>query len=133
MKDARQDSWSSLDATRTAPPGFDEEQQARWEEEWQAWWERHGLQSCRNGGLFPDVFMRRWRDLIEVSWGRSSIAGVPAEVRFLASRGFARLEPTLVATSLYAALGDAASRLLQKAPDSPRLHLLRSKVDAIQQ
>jgi len=38
-------------------------------EAWQRWWHRHALQACRDGGLFPNVFIRRLLDFVEISWG----------------------------------------------------------------
>jgi len=100
-KNAANDAWSSLQATASPPPSYDEDRRERWEEEWQSWWQRHALQSCRSGGLFPDVLIRRWRDLVEVSWGATSLAGMPDRFRFLTPHGFARVEPRKVAGPLY--------------------------------
>lgn len=132
-RNAGVDAWGALRETRTPPLRYDEEQQERWHEQWQAWWGRHALQSCRTGGLFPDVYFRRSRDAIEVSWGRSPIAGAPDHVRFLTPRGTARLEPVRVAEPLYAVLRDATAYLLDKEPDSPRLKALCQRVAAIPQ
>ena len=34
----------------------------------QAWHRRHGLRAAAEGGLFPDLYFRRYLDNIEVSW-----------------------------------------------------------------
>jgi Zn-dependent peptidase ImmA (M78 family) len=130
-KNAGFDAWSSLKATWSPPPSFDEDRRERWEEEWQSWWNRHALQSCRNGGLFPDVFIRRWRDQIEVSWGPSQIAGAPDHFRFLSPCGFARLEPTKVAEPLYDVIRSATDYLIGRAPDSVLLSVIREEIEAI--
>ena len=47
------------------------------EENWcntQAWYQRHGIRSAATGGIFPDLFIRRFADDIELSW-----SGLPAE------------------------------------------------------
>jgi len=128
---AGQDSWSSLRATRFPPDGLAEEQQHRWEEAWQSWWQRHALQACRSGGLFPDVFIRRWRDLVEVSWGHSTIAGAPAHFRFVSPNGFARIKPDKIAEPLYDAITSATAHLIERDPESQALKDLREVLEEI--
>jgi hypothetical protein len=36
---------------------------------WSAWAARHSLRWCAEGGMLPDVFLRRMGDDIEISWG----------------------------------------------------------------
>jgi Zn-dependent peptidase ImmA (M78 family) len=128
---AGQDSWSSLRATRFPPYGLREQQAESWEEEWQSWWQRHGLQSCRSGGLFPDVFVRRWRDLVEVSWGHSPVAGAPSHFRFLSPNGFARIKPEKIAEPLYDVIRSATDYLIGKDPVSQVLKQVREEIEAI--
>ena len=125
------DSWSSLRATRFPPYGLGEARQARWEEEWQDWWRRHALQSCRNGGLFPDVLVRRWRDLVEISWGHSTIAGAPPHYRFLSTSGYARIEPEKVAEPLYDVIRSATECLIKWDPESQVLRAIWKDIEAI--
>jgi hypothetical protein len=128
---AGQDSWSALRATRFPPYGLTEEQQERWQEQWQSWWCRHAVQSCRSGGLFPDVVVRRWRDLVEVSWGHSTIAGAPSHYRFLSPGGFARIKPELVAEPLYDVIKSATDYLVEKDPISQELKVIRDEIEGI--
>ena len=125
------DSWSAMGATRFPRYGLAEEQQARWQEQWQSWWQRHGLQSCRSGGLFPDVFIRRWRDLVEVSWGDSAIAGAPSHFRFLSRSGLARIEPEKIAEPLYDVMKSAIDYLIWRDPDSQLLKEIGAEIEAI--
>ncbi len=109
--------WTSLHATRFPPPAIedDEEKASEWESVWQEWWMRHGLQAAREGGLFPDVVIRRFRDLVEISWG--SVRGEGGPYRFDATEpaGFGRLPPQAVAEPLYAVLSGASEYLLSLA------------------
>lgn len=128
---AGQDSFTSLRATRFPPSALAEERQESWEAEWQSWWQRHGLQSCRSGGLFPDVFIRRWRDLVEISWGHSTVAGAPSHFRFLSPNGFARIKPEKIAEPLYDVIRSATDYLIEKDPESQILKGIREEIEAI--
>ena len=119
--------WESLRATQFPPPAIenDDEKAAAWESEWQRWWSRHALCSAREGGLFPDVILRRLRDSIEISWGPARSAGMPDHFRFLESeQGVSVLEPSKVADPLHQVLSDAGGYLLSLAPESPRIKAL---------
>lgn len=69
-------------------------------EAWQQWWHRHGLRSCREGGLFPDVFLRRMLDFVEISWGNQALPGAPTEFYFTAPFDTVYLEVAEVADPL---------------------------------
>ena len=43
---------------------------------WHDWWQRHNLLACRDGGLFPALYIRRVQDAIEFSWGDRPVARV---------------------------------------------------------
>ena len=120
------DARSSLQATKFPPEGTAQETQNRWESDWYTWWERHALQSCRAGGAFPDVVIRRWRDRVELSWGGKKGPCTPSHFRFLASSGCERLCPADVATPLHEVLLDATLFLCEHISDSPRLAALRA-------
>ena len=123
VENAADTAWGSLCATRFPPPAV-ETAEARvrdWEASWQSWWNRHALRAAREGGMFPDVVMRRCRDLIELSWGP-----IPNEDRFCrfvatASPSSCRFSPLEVATPLYEVLVGAARYLLSLDPESERL------------
>lgn len=121
--------WNPLLHEERSPvPEVDTASDAAWQywrptapENWWEWWSRHNVQACRNGGLYPDVYLRRWRDMIEFSWDTRRIAGAPALFNFLATRGEARLPTEAVAGPLFTVIGDALAELRLKLPDSNRI------------
>jgi hypothetical protein len=131
LRVAGEDSWRSLHATAKSPPALDEAAEEAWEVEWQDWWLRHSLRACRQGGLFPDVMFRRWRDLVEISWGQRRLAGQPDHFRFLAGEGFARLRVADVAVPLYSVLLQAVSYLVSLEPGSLCFNNLRASLDSL--
>ncbi|MBF0461238.1 MAG: ImmA/IrrE family metallo-endopeptidase [Magnetococcales bacterium] len=78
---------------------------------WYAWWERHGLRSCRQGGVFPDVFVRRLMDFAEISWGNMPIAGTGEDFYFAVPMETALLPVEQVAEPLLQGLRDAVLAL----------------------
>ncbi|MCB2263275.1 MAG: ImmA/IrrE family metallo-endopeptidase [Candidatus Thiosymbion ectosymbiont of Robbea hypermnestra] len=92
-------------------PDFRVERRA---EIWQRWWQRHALRSCRDGGLFPDVFIRRMLDFVEISWGNQALPGAPSGFYFTAPFDTVYLEVDQVVEPLYQAL-EAATRSLSRA------------------
>ncbi len=126
--------WESLRATRFPPPAIEEDERrvSAWEREWQSWWARHALRAAREGGLFPDVVFRRFRDSIEVSWG--PVSGRETSPRFdvaEASHGFGRLPPGAVAEPLHDVLSNASEYLLTLANRSRRIRALREKLQTL--
>ena len=113
--------WASLRETQFPPAAFIEDSASEWEARWQAWWGRHCLLACRDGGLFPDVCLRRKRDEVELSWGRSSLPGAPSSFNFTMPSGVFHCDPAQVADSLYEVLSDALKFLLRQVPSSRRL------------
>ena len=98
----------------------------------QDWYFRHGIRSAAAGGIFPDVFIRRVADDVEISW-----SGRPAEFTrdglvFESGAGHARLPVRTVAEALWRTLEWTTSH----PPESPsRYHgqiaALRAKVDSL--
>lgn len=87
------------------------------------WWRAHALRSAAEGGIFPDVFLRRDRDDIEISWGNARIAGADGQLSFLCPAGRA-LEPAdEFAAALYDSLAAAVTSLREKS-DAPRIQRL---------
>ena len=126
--------WASLRATMFPPPAveLDEEKSSRWESTWQRWWARHALRATREGGLFPDVVLRRFRDSIEVSWGSVRSGGMPHHFEFVESApGSVRLSPRDVAAPLHDVLSEACQYLLSLAPESQRLSELSAVLHAL--
>ncbi|HEY7507316.1 MAG TPA: hypothetical protein VH621_06880, partial [Nitrososphaera sp.] len=132
VHNARPDAWSSLVATAFPPPGITEDKTEQWATAWHAWWGRHCLLACREGGLYPDVYVRRWRDLVELSWGPARVAGKPGHYRFLAERGYVRCKPNEVALALYDVISHVVDYWLSQIPESVRLQQLKRNVQALQ-
>ena len=82
---------------------------------------RHGLHAAKEGGLFPDVVIRRFRDSVEVSWGPTWSEGRPYRFDSTEVAGFGRLPPRAVAEPLHAVLSGASEYLLSLANESPRI------------
>ena len=119
--------WESLRSTRFPPLAIEnnEDDSSAWESEWQRWWSRHALRSAREGGLFPDLVLRRFRDSIEISWGPTQSSGTPLHFSFLESvQGSSTLAPRDVAEPLHEVLSSASDYLLAQAPESPRIQAL---------
>ena len=115
--------WTSLHATRFPPPAIEDDEvlASEWEGAWQGWWMRHGLHAAKEGGLFPDVVIRRFRDSVEVSWGPIRSEGLPYRFDSTEAAGFGRLPPRAVAEPLHAVLSGASEYLLSLANESPRI------------
>jgi Zn-dependent peptidase ImmA (M78 family) len=118
----------SLAATRNPPALAGELDTALWEQEWYTWYGRHALRSARNGGLFPNVILRRLRDYIEISWNNEPSPGTPPGFRFSLGPGANLLDPSDVADPLYELLTEAVGYLHRQAPESTRLAALRARV-----
>src|SRR5262249_36936295 len=99
-----------------------------WMDTWAAWWGRHCLRAGSEGGLFPDLYVRRYRDTLEVSTGTEPVLGVPAEYVFLTPRRVYHVDPAIVAETLFAVLDAAVRELQRRAPQSKRLAVLRSRL-----
>lgn len=117
-KNAGATAWTAMRRTNEAPANLSPDEAERWETRWHQWWGRHCLVACREGGLLPNLFIRRWRDAIEFSWGVHSLAGAPEHFRFDAFPGCGRLAPDVVADVLFGVLDRASHHLLEEVPDS---------------
>ncbi|NOY28537.1 MAG: hypothetical protein GXP62_21990, partial [Oligoflexia bacterium] len=123
--------WESLKKTRFPPPLYSDDAQSGWYTEWQEWWKSHCIQDARFGGLFPEVFLRRWRDDIEVSWGQSAIAGARGDVHFLAGEGVARFDAVEAADVLFDVVDATTVRIAEEVPGSERLRVLRDQLGCL--
>lgn len=100
--------------------------------EWDEWWQRHCLQASRSGGPFPEIFFRRTRDSIEISWLSDAVPGVPSDyMRFAASEGMARLEPEQVAVPIFQAVTEVIGELSTRRVASTRIAQLREALRVI--
>lgn len=125
------DAASSLSESAQPPPGIGDEAACRWEAAWEAWWRRHALLSCREGGLFPNLFIRRFRDQTELSWQQERPPGSPEGLRFSAGTAFFRLPVGEVAPHLYRLLQEASRFLAQQCEGASRLAALVQRVEAL--
>jgi Zn-dependent peptidase ImmA (M78 family) len=110
------DAWNSFYTSFDPPYGVTEEQVDQWHERREAWWQRHALQSCREGGLFPDLLIRRMQNTIEFSWGPTRPCGAPSYYEFVASPGFRRIEPKTVVKHLSSVVRAALTYLATECP-----------------
>ena len=123
--------WESLRATRFPPSAIeDDEQKASvWEAQWQGWRTRHAFRSAMEGGLFPDIVIRRLRDQVELSWGSARVTGGGNYHQFTESeQGFAMLSPQSVAEPLHEILSKAAQHLSSQIPGSKRVKALNRRL-----
>ena len=120
-----EDGWRALLANRFPSPALNQEQEDGWDTWWHRWWSRHAIAAASEGGLFPDVVFRRYRDLVEISWGDTRSSGMPDHFSFTAAGPDAvRLSPQDVAVPLYDVLRAAAECLAGALPDSVRVREL---------
>lgn len=125
-KNAGTSAWESLRNTRFPPRAVeaDDALADEWCRHWQSWWFRHALRVASEGGLFPDVVFRRFRDTVEISWGDAPSAGTPAGFNFVESAGAVRRSPQEVAGPLHQVLSEAVRHLVTANPESERLDAL---------
>ena len=121
----------SLTITRNPPALAAELDIVAWEQEWYEWNGRHALRAARNGGLFPNIVLRRLHDYIEISWDGELPAGSPPGFRFNLSQGSALLDPEEVAGPLYELARDAVGYLRQRIPSSARLESLECRIQEL--
>lgn len=118
--------WESLQETcfPPRPVEADEALANEWHGRWQSWWYRHALHVASEGGLFPDVVFRRFRDAVEISWGDAPSTGTPAGYEFVETAGTVRFSPQEVAGPLHQVLSEAVGHLAKANPGSERLAAL---------
>lgn len=125
------DAQTALQHDAAPPSSLDEDEEAEWLDEWQGWWQRHSLQAAREGGLFPDILLRRWRDEIEVSWNHRPIAGTPDHFRFINGPGFFRLPVSAVTEPVHELFGHALRHLQRQVAFSAHLETLVEQWQAL--
>lgn len=97
-----------------------------------AWQHRHALRTARGGGIFPDVYLRRFRNKVEVSWKASQLAGAEG-VGFTATEGVVRDDLRAVAGVLHDMIESASGWLHAQVPASQRCKSLVESVEALRQ
>ena len=95
-----------------------------------AWFRRHCLWSCRDGGLVPNIAFRRFYGNAEISWTGHSAPGAPDHFRFQLTDGGSRLPVEEVATPLYQFLTHAVGYVAAKT-GTPTASALAKKVEGL--
>jgi Zn-dependent peptidase ImmA (M78 family) len=119
----------SLSQTRLPPVSLKEVDDFEWLDTWSAWWARHSIRSARDGGLFPDLFLRRYRDSLEVSTGAEPLPGIPSECAFLTPNRSYLVDPLAAAEAMFQVLSASAQELHRRLPQSKRVETLALKVE----
>ncbi len=127
------DAWTCLSQTEFCPPRIegDERRASEWERNWHSWWSRHALRAVRDGGIFPDLVLRRVGADIEFSWGPRPLAGVPREFCFAAERGCEGTDAAEVAKTLYDVMCGASAALLAQCPNDTEAKRLSRQIAEI--
>lgn len=128
IRNAGEDAVDSLYRTRFPDRRLSGADALTHDERWFSWRQRHALHAARDGGLFPEIFVRRWTDSIEVSWSNQAPVGAPSDFAFLVPHGRAVLQPGEIAEPLFEVIRAAVEQLCRWVPDSQRLDDLRSCV-----
>jgi hypothetical protein len=131
LGNAADDAALALARTRFAPPTASEAEELRWEQRWFDWWSRHGLRSARDGGITPNLFIRRWRDNVELSWDSQRVPGGSERLSFMAPAGTLRLAPEEVAEPLFIATRACAEMLASRNPEITEFQTLLTRVETL--
>lgn len=121
----------SLRRTRMPPVSLREIDDIEWLDTWSEWWSRHSIRAARDGGLFPDLYLRRYRDRLEISTGAEPLPGIPGEYRFLAPNRTYHAELASSAGALHQVLSAAAQELRRRLPRSSRAEALAKKIASL--
>ena len=97
------------------------------------WYHRHGLRSAALGGIFPDLFIRRSGDDIELSWTGDSLPFAPEGLTFESTAGYVRVAVTDFAEPLWDLLRWATNQP-PEMPDAYRCYWtdLCRKIEALE-
>lgn len=98
----------------------------------QSWYFRHGLRTAAAGGVFPDLFIRRLADDIELSWSGASMEFTPAGLAFESGSGQALLPVHEVAETLWSTLQWAISHPPESSAEyAENIAALENKVESL--
>jgi Zn-dependent peptidase ImmA (M78 family) len=117
----------SLRQTQQPPLSLKEVDDFEWMDTWATWWSRHCFRSAREGGLFPDLYLRRDRDKLEFSTGADQLPGIPDSYVFLTPNRVYHADPVDAAGTLFQVLSAAIQELCRRMPGSERLTNLDAK------
>lgn len=121
----------SLRQTQMPPLSLKEVNDFEWLETWSAWWSRHCVRSARQGGLFPDCYLRRYRDRLEVSTGADPLPGIPNEYVFLTPNRAYNIDPVNAAETLFQVVTAGVRELRRRLPESKRFEELDAKRESL--
>ena len=128
LRNAGASAAESLSNTRNPPISLKEIDEFAWLEEWAGWWQRHNVRAGREGGLFPDLYVRRYRDEIEFSTGSEDVVGTPQDFGFLARQRTYRVPVATVVLVVHDLLRALVGELRRRLPESARLADLAERV-----
>ncbi len=114
----------SLAKSRQPPVSLKQIDEFEWLDTWSKWWKRHSMRAAREGGLFPDIYLRRYRDRLEISTGAEPLPGIPNDFRFLAPNRSYHADLTRSAEVMYQVLSAAVEELHRRLPQSSRVEAL---------
>ena len=118
----------SLTKSRQPPVSLKQIDEFEWLDDWSEWWKRHSVRAAREGGLFPDIYLRRYRDTFEISTGAEPLPGIPNEFRFLTPNRSYYADLTRSAEVMYQVLSAAAEELRRRLPRSSRVEALAGAI-----
>jgi len=118
----------ALQRNAEPPRALNDAEAVQWEERWFEWWNRHSLEAARDGGVFPSVCFRRWRDDLEISWDARLAPQRPETVEFLHASGASRLSLADVAEPLFVVIAEASAYLMSRHESSERFKALVERV-----
>jgi Zn-dependent peptidase ImmA (M78 family) len=96
------------------------------------WFQNHCLWSCREGGLVPNVVIRRFFDKAEISWTNHSAPGAPSHFQFQFDNRGVRLPVVEVAETLHQFLHHASSYVAAMA-DTAESRALVTRINFLPQ
>lgn len=117
--------------TRVPPLSIKEVDEFKWLDRWSQWWHRHSIRASRAGGVFPDVYIRRYRDNLEISTGTEALPDLPTDVFFLTPRRVHCVDPVSAADSFFVVLSAAVRELRRRVPESGRIAALQEKLQEL--
>ncbi len=121
----------SLGQTRLPPVSLKHIDDFEWLDTWSDWWNRHSVRAAREGGLFPDIYIRRYRDRLEVSTGAEPLPGIPGEFSFMAPNRSYYADVLSSAEAMFQVLSAATQELRRRLPQSARVEALAEKVESL--
>jgi len=100
--------------------------------QWQTWWSRHNLADSSSGGIYPDLYLRRWGDLLEISTSSYTAEGTPSHFAYRNVDIVARPHVSDVSLAIHDVLTRAIGELRHRRPDSARIRELAEACAALE-